>query len=110
MAMQHTERPGALHAAVATYTETQRLSISWGIAPSSYSITAGFLASDLCFVVRLRLTDKIVFNAVQVPPPPPSSHVWITLKSVRMYVQSGHIVLMFRFTERTSQIIWVGLR
>lgn len=81
-----------------------------GDSTPSHSITAGFLDSNLCFVVRLRLTDKIVLNAVQVPPPPPSSHVSITLKSVRMYVQSGHVVLMFRFTERTSQIIWVGLR
>lgn len=81
-----------------------------GDSTPSHSITAGFLASNLCFVVRLRLTDKIVLNAVQVPPPPPSSHVSITLKSVWMYVQSGHVVLMFRFTERTSQIIWVRLR
>lgn len=40
----------------------------------------GLLGSDLCFVV------KIVLNAIQAPPPPPSSHVLITLKSVGMYV------------------------
>lgn len=33
MAMRHTDRPGTLHATVATYAETQRLSTSWGIAP-----------------------------------------------------------------------------
>lgn len=81
-----TELPGTLHAAVATYVETQRLSTSRGIAPPSHSITVGLLGSDLCFVVRLRLTDKIVLNAIQVPPPTPSSHVLITLKSVGMYV------------------------